>query len=71
MLQPSVQSYLARAQLFDAQGKVDAAMADFRQATELKPANVFDTAAQALAKSRIEQLARGNSCGGKDDQRCL
>jgi hypothetical protein len=36
-----------------------------------RAANVFDTAAQALAKSRLEQLARGNSCGGKNDQRCL
>jgi hypothetical protein len=33
---------------------------------------VFETAAaQAVAKSRIDQLARLNSCGGKSDQRCL
>jgi hypothetical protein len=29
------------------------------------------TVAQVLAKSRLDQLARGNSCGGKNDQRCL
>jgi hypothetical protein len=66
-----VQSYFARGQLFDVQGKVDAAKADFRRATELTPANVFDNAAQALAKSRLEQIAHGNACGGKNDQRCL
>ena len=49
--------------------------ADFRKATELMPGNAFDQAAQAIAKTRLDQLSHRNSCGGagrgNDDQRCL
>jgi hypothetical protein len=38
---------------------------------ELKAGNIFDTAAQAIAKTRLDQLTRRNACGGRDDQRCL
>jgi tetratricopeptide (TPR) repeat protein len=70
-LQQSVLTYFARGQLFEAQGKLDRAIADFRKAIELKPGNIFDATAQTIAKGRLEALARNNSCGGKDDQRCL
>jgi len=56
--------------LFEAQGKPDQAMADFRKAIELKPNTIFEVTAQTVAKSRLEVLARNNSCG-KNDQRCL
>jgi hypothetical protein len=32
--------------------------------------DIFDATAQTVAKSRLEALARNNSCG-KNDQRCL
>jgi len=69
-LRQSVLTYFARGQLFEAQGKLDQAIADFRKAIELKPGNIFDATAQTVAKSRLEALARNNSCG-KNDQRCL
>jgi tetratricopeptide (TPR) repeat protein len=69
-LQQSVLTYFARGQLFEAQGKLDQAVADLRKAIELKPNNIFEITAQTVAKGRLEALARNNSCG-KDDQRCL
>jgi tetratricopeptide (TPR) repeat protein len=65
-----VLTYFARGQLFEAQGKLDLAVADLRKAIELKPNNIFEITAQTVAKGRLEALARNNSCG-KDDQRCL
>jgi tetratricopeptide (TPR) repeat protein len=69
-LRQSVLTYFVRGQLFEAQGKLDQAIADFRKAIELKPGNIFDATAQTVAKSRLEALTRNNSCG-KNDQRCL
>jgi tetratricopeptide (TPR) repeat protein len=74
-VQPSVLGYFARAQVHETQGKSSLAIADFRKALELQPKNVFDVAAQAFAKSRLEVLSRRDSCGGADDGkgagRCL
>jgi hypothetical protein len=76
-LDRSVMLQQKRAELFRARtvargvGKADPVVANCGKAIELKAGNVFETTAQAVAKSRIDQLARDNSCGGKNDQRCL
>jgi hypothetical protein len=69
-VQPSVLGYFARAQVHETQGKSSLAIADFRKALELQPKNVFDVAAQAFAKSRLEVLSRRDSYG-KGAGRCL
>jgi hypothetical protein len=47
-------------------------MADFRKALELQAGNVFDAAAQAVAKNRLELLTRRDSCGASGDgKQCL
>lgn len=75
LIQPSVIGYYMRAQVNEARGKPDLAIADYQKAVNLMPANVFDSTAQALAKARLDQLGSGNSCGGSSgrnaDQRCL
>ena len=39
---PTVERYFARATIYEAQGNVDKATSDYRSATQLNPANVFD-----------------------------
>jgi tetratricopeptide (TPR) repeat protein len=59
-----VESYYARAQIYETQGNADRAVADFRKAIELAPKGVFDAVAQASAKKRIEQLSKQVPCAG-------
>jgi tetratricopeptide (TPR) repeat protein len=59
-----VANYSVRAQAYEEQGRIDLAIADLREATELKGTCLFDLAAQAEAKKRLERLSRRNSCRG-------
>jgi tetratricopeptide (TPR) repeat protein len=59
-----VESYYARAQVYETQGNADRAVADFRKASELAPKGPFDLAAQADAKKHIEQLSKRLPCAG-------
>src|SRR5262249_21733527 len=58
-----VESYYIRAQIYEAQGNSERAVADFRKATELPPKGLFDAIAQARAKKQIEQLGKRIPCG--------
>jgi hypothetical protein len=51
------------------QRKCSLAIADYRKAREMKPDEFLALQAQALAKRRLEQLARRNSCGPGADRR--
>jgi tetratricopeptide (TPR) repeat protein len=59
-----VESYYVRAQVYETQGNSDRAIADFRKASELAPKSPFDLAAQADARTHIEQLSKRLPCGG-------
>jgi tetratricopeptide (TPR) repeat protein len=60
--QATVAGYVVRGALHETQGRCSLAMADYRQARELKPSSTLDAAAQAMAKGRLEQYARRKSC---------
>ena len=49
-LRETIEGYVARAAVYEAQGKTDKAASDYRRATELRPLNVFETLAQADQK---------------------
>jgi tetratricopeptide (TPR) repeat protein len=70
----SVERYFARATIFEAQNKIDKATDDYKSATHLAPASVFDVLAQAQSRQKIQQLGKrlpcGSGQGGKDDT-CL
>jgi tetratricopeptide (TPR) repeat protein len=59
----TVEGYFARAKVYEAQNKFDKATDDFRRATELAPAGVFDVLAQAASKQKIQQLSKQIPCG--------
>jgi tetratricopeptide (TPR) repeat protein len=61
--QPSVVAYVVRAVVYEFQGKCNLAMADYRQARELKPGNQVEIDAQAAAKTRLDQYAHRKACG--------
>jgi tetratricopeptide (TPR) repeat protein len=65
-----IANYATRASIYQAQGKNELAVADLRKATDLVPKNIFDTAAQANAKKRMEELAKHMPCGAAD-RSCL
>ena len=72
---PTIERYFARAGVYEAKGDLDKATGDYRSATQMNPANVFDIAAQAQSKLKIQQLSKRTPCGGsgrgdKDDT-CL
>jgi tetratricopeptide (TPR) repeat protein len=73
--QETVEGYFTRAKIYDLQGDVPHATADFRRATELKPKGIFDLAAQAESKKRIQQLSKRLPCGNaartENDGACL
>ena len=56
-----VESYYMRAQIYEAQGNSERAVADFHKATELPPKGLFDAIAQANAKKQIEQARQAYS----------
>jgi tetratricopeptide (TPR) repeat protein len=74
-LQAHLDAYYTRAQVHEAQGNADRAIADFRRATQLTPQSAFDALAQTDAKKRIEQLSKRVPCGGAgsggDNPTCL
>ena len=68
-LRETVEGYVARASVYEAQGKMDKAANDYRRATELKPLNVFETLAQAESKKKVDQLSKRVPCA--KDGTCL
>ena len=69
--QETVEEYVARAGVYEAQNKIGKASADFKRATELTPKNVFDVLAQTNAKQKVQQLSKRLPCGSKSDATCL
>jgi tetratricopeptide (TPR) repeat protein len=59
----TVEVYFARAKLYEAQSKFDKAADDYRRATQLPAATVFDVQAQAAAKQKAQQLSKKVPCG--------
>jgi tetratricopeptide (TPR) repeat protein len=68
-LRETVEGYVARAAIYEAQGKSDKAASDYRRATELKPLNVFEMMAQAESKKKVDQLSKHVPCAR--DGTCL
>jgi tetratricopeptide (TPR) repeat protein len=68
-LRETIEGYVARAAVYEAQGKIDKAASDYRRATELKPLNVFETLAQAESKKKVDQLSKRVPCS--KDGTCL
>jgi uncharacterized protein HemY len=60
----TVESYFARAKVFEAQNNPEKATDDYRRATQLAPAGVFDVLAQAESKRKIQELSKRLPCGG-------
>jgi hypothetical protein len=60
----TVESYFARAKIYEAQNNPEKATDDFRRATQLTPAGVFDVLAQAESKRKIQELSKRLPCGG-------
>ncbi len=69
----TVESYFARAKAYEALNKPDKATDDFRHATQLVPAGVFDVLAQTESKRKIQELSKKVPCGDSGQQRgtCL
>ena len=68
-LRETVEGYVARAAVYEAQGKTDKAASDYRRATELKPLNVFELQAQTKSKKKADQLSKRVPCS--KDGTCL
>lgn len=60
----TVESYFARAKIYEVQNNIDKATDDFRKATQLAATSVFDVLAQAELKRKIQQLSKRIPCGG-------
>jgi tetratricopeptide (TPR) repeat protein len=58
-----IEHYFVRASVYEAQGKIELALADLHKAIDLKPKTVFDTLAQATAKKHADELAKRAPCG--------
>jgi uncharacterized protein HemY len=67
----TVESYFARAKVHEAQSNPRKGTDDFRRATELTPASVFDVLAQAESKRKIQELSKRLPCGGGQVGTCL
>jgi tetratricopeptide (TPR) repeat protein len=65
--QSGLESYLVRAQVHEAQGKTDLAIADLRKASQFPPRTAFELLAQAEAKRRIERLTKATPCPSTGD----
>ena len=59
----SVEGYFARAKAYEAQNNATKAAQDYRRATELKPASVFDVLAQTESQQKVKQLSKQLPCG--------
>ena len=66
----TVENYFARAKVHEAQNNLKKATDDYRRATELKPASVFDVLAQAEIETKdpgaFEALALRQPCASRD-----
>jgi tetratricopeptide (TPR) repeat protein len=62
--QAGVEGYLVRAQVHEAQGNADLALADLRKASQFAPRTAAEIRAQAEAKKRIERLSKATPCPG-------
>jgi hypothetical protein len=62
---------LRRAKVHEAQSNPRKGTDDFRRATELTPASVFDVLAQAESKRKIQELSKRLPCGGGQVGTCL
>jgi uncharacterized protein HemY len=60
----TVESYFARAKVYEAQNNPKKATDDFRRASQLTAASVFDILAQAESKRKIQELSKRVPCGG-------
>jgi Tfp pilus assembly protein PilF len=61
--QPSVEGYSVRAEIYEARGENDRAIADLRKATEVRPKSIFDFLAQVDAKKHMDDLGKRIPCG--------
>lgn len=60
----TIETYIARGRAYQARNDTTHAASDFRQALALKPRSIFDAAAQASLKQKIEHLAKQVPCPG-------
>jgi tetratricopeptide (TPR) repeat protein len=60
---PDVESYSVRAEIYEARGENDRAIADLRKATEVRPKTIFDFLAQVDAKKHMDDLGKRIPCG--------
>ena len=67
----TIESYIARARIYEAQNNPKKATDDLRRATELTPASVFDALAQAESKRKIQELSKQLPCGSGQTGTCL
>ena len=69
----TVESYFARAKAYEALNNPAKAADDFRRATQLAPASVFEALAQAESKRKIQELSKKVPCGsgGQQSGTCL
>ena len=59
----TVEALFTRAKVYEAQGKFDKASDDYKRATQLPAASVFDVLAQASARQKTQQLSKKVPCG--------
>jgi tetratricopeptide (TPR) repeat protein len=59
----TVENYFVRAKIYEAQNKFDKAADDYRHATQLPAATVFDLLAQNEARQKAQQLTKKVPCG--------
>ena len=62
-----LESHLVRAGVYEAQGKIDLAIADLRKAAQFSPRTVFETMAQVEVRRRIERLTKATPCPNAGD----
>ena len=63
-----MESYFARAKAYEALNNPAKAADDFRRATQLAPASVFEALAQAESKRKIQGLSKKVPCGSGGQQ---
>jgi Tetratricopeptide repeat len=68
-----VESCFARAKAYEALNNPARAADDFRRATQLAPASVFEALAQAESKRKIQELSKRvlRGSGGQQSGTCL
>jgi Tfp pilus assembly protein PilF len=59
----TVENYIARGRAYEASNDAARAASDFRHALQLAPQGIFNVAAQAAFKQKVEQLSKRVPCG--------